>query len=128
MAEKKQIKFTKNLIIELVIYTLAGLLAIWGLVYMCLGFSINFISYKSDLTIADANIRAGTNGMGFLEQGIMILFIVIGVIIAVLLFFAKIADRAFEKEQRRAAARANRKFNKVSADETVVDVESAPAE
>ena len=126
MAENK--KLSRNDIIELVIYCLAGLLALWGLVYMCLGFAVNFISYKSDLVATNARIRAGTNGMGFLEQGIMILFIGVGVIGATLLIFAKSADRKFEKEQRRAAARFNRKNRFSANEEVVVDVESTPAE
>ena len=114
-------------IVELVVYTLCSLMAIWGLVYISLGIAVNFLNYKSDLVNTNNALIAGTNGMGFLQQGILVLFV--GVIVAVvfLLSYAKVADRKFEKEQRRAAARFNRKINKEEATE-VVEVESTPAE
>ena len=114
-------------VVELVVYTLGGLMALWGLTYMCLGFSVHFISYKSAVTAADTHLKETTNGMGFLEQGLLVLFIAVIVVTIFLLVFAKSADRQFEKEQRRAAARTNRRFGNVQ-EETVVEVNSAPAQ
>lgn len=127
MAEKK-LKLPVS-IFELVVYTLAGLLAIWGLVYIALGVACIFLRFDNALVLADLNIKAGTNNMGFLEQGIMILFIGVAVVVILLLVNAKTADREYEKEQRRKAARFNRnKKNLGDEQETIVEVESTPAE
>ena len=114
-------------IVEIIVYSLSGLMALWGLVYISLGLAVNFLKYDNELVKTNAAILEGTNGMGFLQQGILVLFI--GVIVAVvfLLGFAKVADRQYEKEQRRAAARFNRKSNQGEAQE-VVEVESTPVE
>ena len=114
-------------IVEIIVYSLSGLMALWGLVYISLGLAVNFLKYDNELVKTNAAILEGTNGMGFLQQGILVLFI--GVIVAVvfLLGFAKVADRQYEKEQRRAAARFNRKNNQGEAQE-VVEVESTPVE
>ena len=114
-------------IIELVVYTLGGLMAIWGLVYISLGISVNFLKYDEELVKTNAKLVAGTNGMGFLQQGILVLFVGVAVIVVFLLAYAKVADRKYEKEQRRAAARFNRRTNKVESEE-VVEVESTPVE
>ena len=115
-------------IFELVVYTLAGLLGIWGLVYISLGLAVNFLRYDNQLVKTNAALIAGTNGMGFLQQGILILFCAVLVLVVFLLGFAKKADRQYEKEQRRAAARTNRRFGKEEATEEIVEVESTPAE
>ena len=114
-------------IIELVVYTLSGLMALWGLVYISLGLSVNFLKYDHELVKTNAALIAGTNGMGFLQQGILVLFVGVLVAVVFLLSYAKVADRQYEKEQRRAAARFNRKNNQADAGE-IVDVESTPVE
>ena len=114
-------------IVELVVYTLAGLMAIWGLVYISLGVSVNFLKYDNQLVKTNAALIEGTNGMGFLQQGILVLFVGVAVAVVFLLSYAKVADRQYEKEQRRAAARFNRKNNAVESQE-VVEVESTPVE
>ena len=114
-------------IFELVVYTLAGLLGIWGLVYISLGLAVNFLRYDNQLVKTNAALIAGTNGMGFLQQGILVLFIGVAVAVVFLLSYAKVADRQYEKEQRRAAARFNRK-NNASESQEVVEVESTPVE
>ena len=122
-------KFNRPIsIFELVVYTLAGLLGIWGLVYISLGLAVNFLRYDNQLVKTNAALIAGTNGMGFLQQGILILFCAVLVLVVFLLGFAKKADRQYEKEQRRAAARTNRRFGKEEATEEIVEVESTPAE
>ena len=125
-AKKSKLPIT---IFELVVYILAGLLSLWGLVYIALGISCLFLRFDNALVLADLNIKAGTNNMGFLEQGIMILFIGVAVVVTVLLVNAKSADREYEKEQRRKAARFNRnKKNLDEQQETIVEVESEPVE
>lgn len=114
-------------IIELVVYTLSGLMALWGLVYISLGLSVNFLKYDHELVKTNAALIAGTNGMGFLQQGILVLFVGVLVAVVFLLSYAKVADRQYEKEQRRAAARFNRKNNQADAGE-IVEVESTPVE
>ncbi len=44
-------------IVELVIYSLAGLLGIWGLVYISLGISCIYVDYKSALYEADLHLK-----------------------------------------------------------------------
>ena len=114
-------------IVELVVYTLSGLMAVWGLVYISLGVAVNFLKYDNKLVETNAAIAGGTNGMGFLQQGILVLFIGVAVAVVFLLSYAKVADRQYEKEQRRAAARFNRK-NNASESQEVVEVESTPVE
>ena len=115
-------------IFELVVYSLGGLLGIWGLVYISLGLAVNFLRYDNQLVTTNAALVAGTNGMGFLQQGILILFCAVLVLVVFLLGYAKKADRQYEKEQRRAAARTNRRFGKEEAAEEIVEVESTPVE
>ena len=108
-------------IFELVVYSLAGLLGLWGLVYIALGISCEFISYKSALAEADAHLKATTGNMGFLFQGFLVLGIAVVVAVVVLLIFAKRTDRDYEKAQRRLA-RLSKDNNQV------VDAEATPVE
>ena len=117
-------------IFELVVYSLSFLMGVWGLVYISLGIAVNFLKYDNQLVKTNAALIAGTNGMGFLQQGILVLFVAVLVAVVFLLGFAKVADRKYEKEQRRAAARFNRKNQKDDSEvvEEVVEVESTPVE
>ena len=108
-------------IFELVVYILAGLMGLWGLTYIALGISCEFISYKSALAEADAYLKAGTSGMGFLFQGFLVLGIAVVVSVIVLLITAKKSDRDYEKTQRRLA-----RLSKDNA--PVVDTEATPVE
>ena len=105
-------------------------MGVWGLVYISLGIAVNFLKYDNQLVKTNAALIAGTNGMGFLQQGILVLFVAVLVAVVFLLGFAKVADRKYEKEQRRAAARFNRKNQKDDSEvvEEVVEVESTPVE
>ena len=127
MAEKKKSKLPIT-IFELVVYILAGLLGIWGIVYISLGISTNFVRFDSKLIEVDTGLKANTNGMGFLEQGILILVCAVLPIVVLLLVNAKTSDREFEKEQRRKQARFNRKNKNNEQEEIVVDVETTPVE
>ena len=107
-------------IFELVVYTLSGLMGLWGLTYIALGVTCEFINYKTDLAVADAYLKGGTGNMGFLFQGFLVLGIAVLVAVVVLLINAKKSDRDFEKAQRRAA--------RLSKENNVVDVEAQPVE
>lgn len=99
MAKKLKLKIS---LFELISYCVLGALAIWGLVYIILGFVCSTaLRYDSGLLIRDNEMKA--NGLGFLSQGIIILAVSIVVAVIILLSCAKKSDRTFEKEQRRAA-------------------------
>ena len=127
MVEKKKSKLPIT-IFELVVYILAGLLALWGLTYMCLGFACNFAKYNSALVEANKTLRDNANGLGFLGQGLIIIAVGITLAVIVLCVNAKTTDREYEKEQRRKAARFNRRNQNEEVEETVVDVETTPVE
>ena len=103
-------------IFEIVAYSILALLALWGLVYIILGFTCEFISTKSDLYKANANF--GT--LGFLYQGFIILASSAVVAVIILLIHAKTSDREYEKQQRRAL--------RLAKDNVVVDVEATSTE
>ena len=106
-------------IFEIVAYSILGLLGIWGLVYVALGVSCEFISYKSALS--ETNKSFGD--LGFLNQGLIILAVATVASVIILLINAKTSDRDFEKAQRRAA----RLAKEPAATETqVVDAEATP--
>ena len=111
MAEKKTKKKLPLTIFEFVAYPITGLLGLWGLTYIILGVIAGFLSSKTGLAKANAKLAEG--GLGFLGQGLIIMLVAVVATVIVLLIFAKNSDREFEKEQRRAAARANRHFGKV---------------
>ena len=108
MAEKKKVK--GSLIAEIIIYSVFGLTALWGLTYIVLGVlcDANVVAYNSDLAKANAGF-VNTGAIGFLPQGLIILSASILVIVVTLLIAAKSSDREFEKEQRRILARQNRR-------------------
>lgn len=103
-------------VFELVIYIGFGLMALWGITYICLGIACNFISYKSDLWGANEYLKATTSDLGFLKQGILVLTIAAVVIVTVLLLNAKKSDKEYEKSQRRAARLSQRTSSFVDAE------------
>ena len=98
-------KQKRNKIIELVIYSTCGALALWGLVYIVLGLFASYLPIPDSsnaLKGADDVIRSHF-GLGFFGWG-MILFGVFAVVGAFfLVYFAKDVDKDYEKSQRRAA-------------------------
>lgn len=120
MAEKKKIK--GSLIAEIVLYSVFGLFALWGLVYIILGSLVdsNAVAYNSGLASAN-NAVGGSLGFGFLPQGLLYFGIGVLAIVITLLVAAKSSDREFEKEQRRILARQNRR--KGVAQEEVIEAE-----
>lgn len=95
----------KALVVEIILYVVSGGLALWGLTYMILGLLAKYLpilSSKNPLVSFD-NTIANLFGLNSLYWG-MIIF-VIGALVAVLtlLYFAKSADRDFDKKERRKA-------------------------
>jgi len=123
MAEKKK-KVKGGLIAEIIIYSVMGLMALWGLIYIAFGITVNFVGPKNFLY--ETNKRWATHGLGFLPQGLIILAVAIVVIVITLLVAAKSSDKEFEKEQRRILARQNRrKGNQTVEDAEVEEVAAA---
>ena len=115
-ASKKQRK-----IIEIVIYSVFGALAVWGFVYIVLGI------LASNLPIPDATnpLKSGddvirsTFGLGFFGWG-LILFGVFGALTAAAFaYFAKDIDKDYEKSQRRAARLRRNNVTEKPAEEVV---------
>lgn len=103
-------------IFEIVAYSVLALLGIWGLVYIALGVSCEFISYKSALYITNQSWGA----LGFMNQGFIICGVALVAAVIILLINAKSSDRDYEKAQRRAA--------RLAKDSPVVDAEAKPVE
>lgn len=113
---KKKLPLT---LFEIIAYSVLGLLGIWGLVYIALGVSCEFVRYDSDLAVANSSLKSSTAGMGFLAQGFLIAGIALVVAVVILLIHAKNSDRDYEKQQRRAArlAKGNSQVIDVEAEE-----------
>jgi len=116
MAGNKKLKLS---IFEIVAYAVTGLLGLWGLVYLVFGFVVK-IDVTSDLASYDK-----TQALNFLAQGFIILGVAVVAAVIVLLAHAKIAEREYERQQRRNQVRMNRGKNE---EETVVEAESNPVE
>lgn len=104
-------------VFEIVAYSILGLLGLWGLTYIVLGLACSFLPYDNALVEFNKN----SLNLGFLVEGVIILSVAVVVAVVVLCINAKKTDREFEKVQRRAAARAARKFG--SEEAPVVDAE-----
>lgn len=98
MANKKKLPLS---IFELVWYSICALVIIWGLVYVILGLVTRYNDIDA-LKEFDVNFKK-TFGLAVYFWGLII--IAIGVIagIVVMLFYAKVFDKATEREQRRSA-------------------------
>lgn len=96
---KKKLPVSK---FELVAYIILGLLLLWGIIYMILGFACTILPFDNPLCVTDKYLK-GINGLGFLTQGIIIVVVSLVVLVIVLLANAKKSDKAFEKTQRRQA-------------------------
>ena len=117
MANKKKLPVS---IVELVWYPICVLVIIWGLTYVVLGL-IN--KYNNDLTaLAEFNTNfKKLFGLNLYFWGLIIIAIGVVAGVAVMLFFAKVFDRATEREQRRSARLDALKKN----EEKVVDTQPA---
>ena len=112
-------KLKKLSLFEIIAYCVLLLVGLWGLVYICLGVAVEFISTKTAVAKADA-VLVSTFKIGFLWSGLIILGSAVVVAAIILLINAKKSDRDFEKAQRRAA--------RLKKKDDVVDVESTPVE
>lgn len=99
MANKKKLPVS---IVELVWYPICALVIIWGLTYVVLGL---ITKYNNDLTaLAEFNTNfKKLFGLNLYFWGLIIIAIGVVAGVAVMLFFAKVFDRATEREQRRSA-------------------------
>ena len=96
----------KNLsLFELIVYVLAGALALWGLTYITLGLIGSYINIgaEDNALLKGSDALAKVFGLGFLGWGLIILSI--GALLAVvfLCINAKKTDKEAEKAARRAA-------------------------
>ena len=96
----------KNLsLFELIVYLVAGALALWGLTYIALGLIGSYINVGADdnALLKGSEALAKVFGLGFLGWGLIILSI--GALLAVvfLCINAKKTDKEAEKAARRAA-------------------------
>lgn len=117
MANKKKLPVS---IVELVWYPICALVIIWGLTYVVLGL---ITKYNNDLTaLAEFNTNfKKLFGLNLYFWGLIIIAIGVVAGVAVMLFFAKVFDRATEREQRRSARLDALKKN----EEKVVDTQPA---
>ena len=100
MAKKLSGKALK--IFEIVVYSIAGAIALWGLTYIVLGLIANYGPIDNDLQQASENL-AKLFKLGFFEWGIILFCIGMGIGILVLLIIASTVDKTNEKAARRAA-------------------------
>ena len=123
MANKKKLPVS---IVELVWYPICALVIIWGLTYVVLGL---ITKYNNDLTaLAEFNTNfKKLFGLNLYFWGLIIIAIGVVAGVAVMLFFAKVFDRATEREQRRSArlSALKKDENKVVS-EQVAEVKDAP--
>lgn len=120
MAKKER----KLSIFEIVWYAVCGAVALWGLTYIVLGICARYLPDSNPLIGADAAFKKVFK-LGFYYWGIIILVIATLAAIIVLLINAKKADRAYEKEQRRAARLASIRNSETP---SVIDAEVEPVQ
>ena len=116
MANKKKLPLS---IIEIVWYTICALVIVWGLTYVILGLITKYNDVDA-LTEFNTNFKK-TFGLELYFWGLIIITIGVVAGVVVMLFFAKVYDRATEREQRRSARLDALKKN----EEKVVDTQPA---
>lgn len=98
MAKKKKLPIS---VFEIVWYTICLAVALWGLTYVVLGI---VTKYNNIEALTNFNEKfANTFGLQLYFWGLIIVAIAAVAVVVVLLFYAKIFDRASEREQRRSA-------------------------
>ena len=124
MANKKKLPIS---IFEIIWYTLCASVILWGLTYVVLGIITKYNDIDA-LTEFNQNFTK-LFGLGIYFWGLIIIAIAVTAAVVVLLFYAKIFDRASEREQRRSARlSALKKEEKVVDEQTPEVVEAAQAE
>ena len=98
MAKKNKLPVS---IVELVWYPICALVILWGLVYIVLGLVIKYNDITS-LTTFNTDFKK-LFGLDVYFWGLIIVAIGVVAAVVVMLFYAKIFDRASEREQRRSA-------------------------
>lgn len=95
--------------LEIVSYSIFGVIALWGVTFIVLGLVAEFAPvYSKDNALLEAsNAYAKVFGQGFLFYGCINFAAGVVGVVSTLLSYSKKADRDFEKEQRRAAIRAS---------------------
>ena len=102
---------------EIVWYSICALVILWGLTYVVL----SLVDKYNDLTslhVFVLNFKS-TFGLALYFWGLLIIAIAVVCGVAVMIIYAKVFDRAADREQRRSARLAALK----KADEKVVDVQ-----
>ena len=111
MAKKNKLPVT---IFEIIWYSICLLVVLWGLSYVVLGI---VTKYGEMQALKDFDEKfAKTFGLGLYFWGLIIIAIAAVAAVVVLLFNAKVFDRASEREQRRSA-----RLNALKKDDKVVD-------
>ena len=124
MANKKKLPIS---IFEIIWYSICAGVILWGLTYVVLGVVTKYNDIDA-LTEFNQNFTK-LFGLGIYFWGLIIIAIAVTAAVVVLLFYAKIFDRASEREQRRSARlSALKKEEKVVDEQTPEVVEAAQAE
>ena len=116
MANKKKLPVS---IFELVWYPICALVIIWGITYVILGLVAKYNDGLTSLRAFNTKFQ-GTFGLNLYFWGLIIIAIGVVAAVVVMLFFAKIYDRASEREQRRSA-----RLNALKKEDKVVDTQPA---
>lgn len=119
--ENKKSSKRKLSIVEIVLYSLAGALGLWGFVYVILGIAAKYTRSNSEFYKFVINYK-DTFKLDVLYWGMILMGIAAVLASIVLLINAKKSDREFEKQSRRAARLAGLSEKKNAEEEKVVDV------
>ena len=123
MAKKK----LKVGIFEIIWYIICALVILWGVTYVALALIDKYNDFK-DLHSFATKFES-TFGLSLYFWGLIIVAIAVVAGVIVMLVYAKIFDRAADREQRRSARLAAlKKEDKVVAEQKPVEVEETPAE
>ena len=118
MANKKKLPVS---IVELVWYPICALVILWGLTYVILGLVAKYNKDMTALGTFNTDFQK-LFGLNLYFWGLIIIAIGVVAGVVVMLFFAKVFDRATEREQRRSA-----RLNAIRKEEDKV-VDTQPAE
>ncbi len=106
-AAKRKKHFTGLTIFEITWYTICGVLAVWGLVYMILGMIANYTDVAG--LIHFTNVIKSNFGMNAFYWGIMILAIAVIAFVIAILCVNRVVERESDKASRREARLAHLK-------------------
>ena len=122
MAKSKKLPIS---IFEIIWYSICAGVILWGLTYVVLGIVTKFNDFQS-LNEFNSNFKR-LFGLNVYFWGLIIIAIAVVAAVVVLLFFARVFDRATEREQRRSARlNALKKNDEKVADEQQPEIVEAP--